>query len=61
MLESTYSIKMNKNSIPNLSERYWVDCDPNNNGCVGGNTKLALEFVKDITGFYYEGELPYDD
>ena len=52
---------MNKNSIPNLSERYWVDCDPNNNGCVGGNTKLALEFVKDITGFYYEGELPYDD
>ena len=59
MLERAYSIILNRDLIPNLSEQYWINCDSRNGGCRGGNTKLALEFVKEIRGLYYEGEIPY--
>ena len=60
MLESAYSIKGNRRSIPNLSEQFWIDCDPYNSFCHGGNTKLALEYVKNTTGMWYEGEYRYE-
>ena len=60
MLESAYAILQNSRTIPNLSEQYVVSCDPGNSGCVGGNTKRAIEFLKDTTGMWYEGEFPYD-
>ena len=50
---------MNTKWVANLAEQYWVECDTGNRGCAGGNTRLALEFVQNFTGLYYEGELPY--
>lgn len=59
MLESAYAIKLNKTTIPNLSEQFLIDCDKINLNCNGGNTKIALEFLKNTTGMFYEGEYPY--
>lgn len=46
MLESEYAIRTFKRGVPNLSEQYWVSCDPGNKGCIGGNTILALWFAR---------------
>ena len=59
MLESAYAIKKYKSGVPNLSEQYWVSCDPGNKGCAGGNTILALWFARYSTGWWFEGEFPY--
>ena len=61
MLESAYIILQNRRSIPNLAEQWVIDCDTGNDGCRGGNVKKAIEFVSKTTGFYYEGEYPYNE
>lgn len=61
MLESAYMIKTNSSTLPNLSEQFLVSCDPGNDGCNGGNTKKALQFLKNTTGMWYEGEFPYNE
>ena len=60
-LESMYSIMMQTRTIPNLSEQFLVSCDTKNWGCYGGNTANALEYLKDTTGLWYEGEFKYDE
>lgn len=59
MLESAYAIKKYNSGVPNLSEQYWVSCDPGNKGCKGGNTMLALWFARHSRGWWFEGEYPY--
>ena len=59
MLESAYAIRKYGRGVPNLSEQYWVSCDPGNKGCDGGNTLLALWFARYSTGWWFEGEYPY--
>lgn len=59
MLESYYAIKSSSGTFVNLSEQYLVDCDPYNMACEGGNTLLALWFLKNAKGLYSESEYPY--
>ena len=61
MLESAYTILLGTTKIPNLSEQFLVSCDKSNSGCLCGNTAMALEFLKNTTGTYFENEFPYND
>ena len=60
-MESAYVIKTGRRYIPNLSEQFLISCDPGNDGCIGGNTKKSLDYIKDTKGLWYEGEYPYTE
>ena len=59
MLESYYAINYYSSGVPNFSEQYLINCDPYNYGCDGGNTILALWYLRYSEGMYFESELPY--
>ncbi|CAB3380109.1 Hypothetical predicted protein [Cloeon dipterum] len=56
-LESHYVIQM-KNNLTDLSEQSLLDCDTNSDGCNGGYTSKALEFVMKH-GIAREVDYPY--
>ena len=47
--------------LVSLSEQNLIDCDYNNEGCVGGLQEMAFKFIKREGGIESEDKYPYKD
>jgi Papain family cysteine protease len=51
--------KINYGEDIDLSEQWLVECNQNGMGCNGGNTRVALNFIRDVGGVPVEACMPY--
>jgi cathepsin F len=57
VLESLYFIKFRK--YVTLSEQQLLDCNTENNGCYGGDVKIALKYIMSNGGIQSDTTYPY--